>query len=232
MPVWPIMGGDGSETDANEWSKVFGDKTPEQVKTELDAAAAAKAAPPAANPWSELFPDKTPAQVKEQLDLATRWEDRAKDNKPKADVAKALLEVLGYGDQTPDPQAAAQTLTSAQAETKATKIENAVLRRATVKDGENTVNVDTQGLSDSRSFMDKAAKLDPAAADFGTQLDQAIAAFVKDNPRYLAEATTAVRRPVPVQQQGQQSAGSTGGVAAGADLFAATRTKKTAGATP
>jgi hypothetical protein len=228
VPVWPIMGGDGSEGDANDWSKVFGDKTPETVKAEYDAAVAkAAATPPGDNPWSKLFPDKTPEQVQEQLAQSRKWEERAKDNKPKADVAKALLEVLGMQGETPAPDAAAQQLTATQAEAKATKIENAVLRRTMVKDGETVVNVDTAGLSDSRTFMDKVAKLDPAAEDFTTQLDTTIAAFVKDNPRYLA--TTAVpgsTRPAPVKQQGQQSAGKTGGVAAGHDLFQASRTDK------
>jgi hypothetical protein len=226
--VWPIMGGDGSEADANEWSKVFGEKTPEQVKTEYDAAVAKAAAPPAQgeNPWSKLFPGETPEQVQEKLANSRKWEERAKDNKPKADVAKALLEVLGMQGETPAPDAAAQQLSATQAEAKATKIENAVLRRTMVKDGETVVNVDTAGLSDSRTFMDKVAKLDPAAEDFTTQLDTTIAAFVKDNPRYLATTVPGSTRPAPVKQQGQQSAGKTGGVAAGHDLFQASRTDK------
>jgi hypothetical protein len=230
VPVWPIMGGDGTEddkNDKNDWSKVFGDKTPEQVKTEYDAAVAKAAAPPAGDdPWSKLFPDLTPDQVKEKLDNSRRWEDRAKDNKDKAGLAEVLLEALGVKPAEAKPEELRQQVTSSQAEAKATKVENAVLRRASVKGG------DGPALTDSRTFMEIAGKLDPSADDFATKLDEAVEKFLTDNPRYKLGGTTGATtngRPAPVKQQGQQSEPkATGGVAAGADLFTNTRTRKTA----
>jgi hypothetical protein len=205
-PLWPIIG--AAEDD---WSSVFEGKTPAEVKQELDAAVAAAATGGDDNPWAELFKDQKPEDVKEALENSRKWETRAKGNKAKADQLDELVKkITGKDDGDPDPEKLAGELTAAQREARATKVENAVLKRAGKHDANPSL------LADSRSFMDSIADLDPAADDFGSRIDDAIKKAVDAN---AALKVTTVTGPKPVRQQGHPSGGKQGGVQAGAERY-------------
>lgn len=219
-PIWPIMGGDGTEPDANAWTEVFGDKSPEDVKKALDDALAQ---PGGDSPWDDLFKDQKPEDVKAAVDESRKWESRSKANKTKADAYDALVEkITGKSDEDqPDPEKLAGDLTAAQRETRATKVENAILRRA----GKH--EADAGMLVDSRTFMASVADLDPSADDFTSKVDDAIKKAVDDNDAFRVVVSTG---PRPVRQQGKPSKGKQGGIQAGAELYNSRRPKR-AGAT-
>jgi len=116
----------------------------------------------------------------------------------KADRAKqmdALAVALGLksGDEPPDPEKLAAELKAAQEKAQAeisqrdnsirqSQIELAVLRNA----GKHDANGDA--LLDSRSFMAKVGKLDPASDSFGDDLAEAIKSAVESSPQYKAGA--------------------------------------------
>lgn len=205
-PLWPIIG--AAEDD---WSSVFEGKTPTEVKQALDDAVAAAEKAGGDNPWAELFKDQKPEDVKEALENSRKWEARAKGNKTKAEQLDALVEVItGKKDDT-DPEKLKGDLTAAQRETRATKVENAVLKSAGKHDADASL------LADSRSFMASIADLDPAADDFNTKLDAAIKKAVENNE---ALKVTTAGGPRPVRQQGRPSEGKQSGVQAGADIYA------------
>lgn len=206
LPLWPIIG--AAEDD---WSSLFEGKTPAEVKEALDAAqAAAEKAGDGDSPWAELFKDQKPEDVKEALDNSRKWETRAKGNKTKAAQLDALVEVITGKKDDADPEKLKGELTAAQRETRATKVENAVLKGA-IKHGANA-----SLLADSRSFMDSVADLDPSADDFGSRLDAAIKKAVDENDALKVTTTTG---PKPVKQQGNPSEGKQGGVQAGAERY-------------
>lgn len=210
-PLWPIIG--AAEDD---WSSVFEGKTPAEVKTALDEALAAaeKGGAGDDNPWAELFKDMKPEDVKEALDNSRKWETRAKGNKTKADQFDELVKkITGKDDADPDPEKLAGELTAAQREARATKVENAILRRASKHEANPSL------LVDSRTFMDSVADLDPTADDFTSKLDDAIKKAVDDNEAFKVTPTTGGGTPRPVRQQGQPSGGKQGGVKAGADRY-------------
>lgn len=211
LPLWPILG--AAEDD---WSSVFEGKTPAEVKTELETALAAaeKAGGADDSPWNELFKDLKPEDVKSALDDSRKWESRAKGNKAKADQLDELVKLItGQEDDGADPDKLKGALTAAQRETRVTKVENAVLKRA----GKHEANATL--LVDSRTFMDSVADLDPAADDFTSKLDDAIKKAVADNEALKVVTTTVTGKPRPVRQQGQPSEGKQGGVQAGADRY-------------
>lgn len=209
-PVWPIVG--AAEDD---WSSVFEGKTPEEVRKQLDdALASAEKSGDGDSPWDDLFKDEDPTKVKEALDNSRKWETRAKGNKTKADAYDELVKkITGKDDDEPDPDKLAGQLTAAQREARATRIENAVLKRA----GKHEANASL--LADSRSFMDAIADLDPSADDFTAQVDEAIKKAVENNES-LKVTTSTSTGPKPVRQQGNPSEGKQGGsVASGREAY-------------
>lgn len=206
LPIWPIIG--ASEDD---WSSVFEGKTPAEIKQALDDATAKAEAAGGESPWDEMFKDQKPEDVKEALENSRKWETRAKGNKAKADQLDQLVEAITGKKDDADPEKLKGDLTAAQRETRATKVENAVLKGAS-KHGANAGL-----LADSRSFMDSVADLDPAAVDFVKQIDDAIKKAVDANE--ALKVTTTSGRPGPVRQQGKPSQGKQGGVQAGAERY-------------
>jgi hypothetical protein len=211
-PVWPILG--ASEDD---WSSVFEGKTPTEVKQAFDDALAKAEAAGDTSPWAEMFADQKPEDVKEALENSRKWETRAKGNKTKADQFDELVKkITGKDDGDHDPEKLGQELTAAQRETRTTKIENAVLKRASKQDGNPSL------LVDSRSFMDSVKDLDPTADDFTSKLDDAIKKAVDDNESLKVTAAG----PRPVRQQGKPSEGKQGGVQTGADMYLERRSRR------
>lgn len=124
--------------------------------------------------WAALFEGLTPAQVKEKLDNSRKWEGRAKENRTKLQQFDGIAKILaGDTDTPPDPQKLATDLAASQQATRETQIENAVLR---------TAGAQGAALVDSRSFMAKVTAFDPSAADFGTQIKDAIDAHIAQSP--------------------------------------------------
>lgn len=221
-PIWPILG--ASEDD---WSTVFEGKTPAEVQKALDdalAAAAEKAGGDDDSPWSELFKDQKPEDVKEALENSRKWETRAKGNKAKSDLLDELAKKITGDDGEPDPEKLTQELTAAQRDSRATKIENAVLKNASKHDANPAL------LADSRSFMDSIAELDPAADDFASKVSDAIKKAVTDNE--ALKVTAPATGPKPVRQQGNPSEGKQGGVQAGADLYDERRRRRPSTTSP
>lgn len=132
----------------------------------------------------------------------------------------ALAKALGLQvDETPDPEKLAADLkqareeiqsrvTQAQARERELTIELQLMRQA-AKHGANP-----ELLADSRTFMAKVAKLDPASDSFGDDLGDAIKAAVESNPAYkLAQAASTTlpangvedhRTPSPLRRGAQR----------------------------
>ena len=153
-----------------------------QAAAQAATEAAAKTAADEAAAKAAAEDDKTDWKAE-----AHKWEKRSKDNKTALDTATsekqstldAIAKAFGLkGDD--DPVKAAQTATeerdAARLETKATRIENAVLRAA-AKNG-----ADPEALTDSRSFMHALEAIDPTADDFAAQVGTAIKTAVEANP--------------------------------------------------
>lgn len=194
--IWPIMGGDGTEPDANQ---------PPETPPGAGGDPADPPPPPDAAAWESLFAGMTPEDVKAALDNSRKWEGRSKANKDKADQYDALVKTITGKDETdtPDPAALTANLTAAQQETRQARIENAVLKAA------GTLNGNPARLVDSLTFMSGVNALDPNAADFTAKVSDAIKTAV-ENDDYFKASTG----PRPQPQQGTYSEGRTGSVTA------------------
>lgn len=198
--IWPIMGGDGTEPDANQ---------PPETPPGAGGDPADPPPPPDAAAWESLFAGMTPEDVKAALDNSRRWEQRAKANGSKYEglVKRFGQAIQGQDGEGPtddtDPTALTADLTAAQQEARQVRIENAVLKAAATHNG------NPARLVDSLSFMSTIRTLDPSAADFGAQVEGAIKRAV-ENDDYFKASTG----PRPQPQQGTYSEGRTGSVAA------------------
>lgn len=195
--IWPIIGGDGTEDDANDDKSGDDDKTSDDDKTDKNDKSSG-------DTWETTFAGKTPAEIKTALENSRKWETRSKDNKGKADQYDALVAAITGKkpeDETPDPEVIKGQLTAAQQETRETKVEIRVLRDA---DKHGALG---SRLVDSREFMSKVKALDPSADDFASKVDDAIKKAVEDDA-YFAAPTG---RPRPTKQQGHQSESKRGG---------------------
>jgi hypothetical protein len=112
----------------------------------------------------------------------------------------AIATALGLKPED-DPAAAAKTAAEraerAENEAKQVKVENAVLRMA-AKHG-----AVPEALTDSRSFMNKLAGIDPAADDFSAKVENAIKEAVEANPALKAAASA-----VPARSGGSVGGGT------------------------
>lgn len=126
-----------------------------------------------------------------------QWEDRAKSNRKAADDALAerdqLSKVLdglrkaldpdGKGEDD-DPvkvaERAASERDSARAEARLARAEATALRAAA------KAGADADALLDSRSFLDRIGKLDPADKDFAADVEQAVRDALKERPSLKA----------------------------------------------
>lgn len=129
---------------------------------------------------------------------ARRWEDQSKQNKAAADAALAerdgmakileqfrkALDPDGAGNSD-DPQTVAEKAVAereaAAAELRMLKTERAAEKAA------RKAGADVDGLLDSRSFLDKLAKLDPTESSFNDDVKEAVEDALKANPRLKAQ---------------------------------------------
>lgn len=171
-------------------------QTPAPAPTEPQAGTAPAEQPnpaPAATPAAP----ETPGTVAETIDQLPQWaQDKiAALNRENAsarvnaktqaaeEARNELLQKLGLtkdGAIAPDPDALAKDLTTARDQARQTAVELAVYRAAAA----NKANPDA--LLDSASFLAKVRTLDPAGADFATQVTDAITAAVTANPTLKA----------------------------------------------
>lgn len=100
----------------------------------------------------------------------------------KLEIGKTIAQALGWVDPAtpPDPAKLAAEVTANRAEAQVAKVQLAVFQRAT------SAGANPALLLDSASFLSATKGLDPAAADFGTQLDAAIKSAVEANPHFKA----------------------------------------------
>lgn len=98
------------------------------------------------------------------------------------DIGKALG--LVQDNTPPDPAALTAAAEQAQQAARQAQVELAVYRAAGTHQG------NPAALLDSRSFLAKVADLDPATAEFQTQVSEAIKAAVTDNPNLRAVQAT------------------------------------------
>jgi hypothetical protein len=163
--------------------------------------------PPA--PVAEETPSPAAAESVEELPawaqkLITKTRSEAASNRAKASeqaqalesTRDAIAQALGLKDDS-DPVKAAQTAAeerdAARQEARQTRIENAVLRSA----GKH--GADPEALTDSRSFMHALEAIDPAADDFGAQVDAAIVNALNANANLkLTPAAPPARSGGPV----------------------------------
>lgn len=132
--------------------------------------------------------------------LSRKHEKQAKDNADAAttaatnkDMLAKVAEALGLasGDKGPDPAAITAQLQAAQAAAASQARENAVLRAA------GRLGADGDALLDSRAFLATIGGLDPADT---AAIGEAIAAAVKDNPRYATGAAAPGAPATPTRQ--------------------------------
>lgn len=124
------------------------------------------------DPWDD------PAAARAEIERLRRENaaDRVNAKQAAADAAKAELtqqigKALGLvkDDEPVDPARLTEQLTTAQKESRAQQLENAILRAA-IKRG-----ADPDALIDSRSFMERAAQTDPTdAAGIAALIDGAL----------------------------------------------------------
>jgi hypothetical protein len=137
-----------------------------------------------------------PDRARASLLAARNAEKAAKDDakKTKGQLAE-VLKALGLGeDGKPDPAKLTNELTAAQAKTRATAIENLVLRRA------GKAGADGDALLDSRSFLGALKDIDPDSPTAADDVEAAITAAVAANKRLALKVA---------------GAGSSGGAGAG-----------------
>lgn len=91
-------------------------------------------------------------------------------------LTEKLATALGLKQDAPDPAALTQQLTAAQQASKTAAVQLAVFKAA----AKQQANADA--LLDSNSFLGAVSSLDPAAADFPTQITDAIKTAVGQNP--------------------------------------------------
>jgi hypothetical protein len=138
--------------------------------------------------------DSLPEWAQEEIRKARREAGDARVNAKRtaAEEAKAAVlaeigKALGFAkDEKPDPEKLTAQLEELTRRQSAALVENAVLKAA------GRVNADAEALLDSRSFVDRVTKLDPAADDFAERIGEEIKRAVKDNPR-LSAGTPATR---------------------------------------
>lgn len=138
----------------------------------------------------ESLPDWAQAEMRKLRAEAASSRVNAKETAAEEARTKLLAELskaLGVGGDTPpDPEKLKADLEKTTAERRSTLVELAVVRSA------SRLGADAEALLDSRGFLSKLGKLDPAADDFATLVADEIAAAVKDNPR-LSLGTPATR---------------------------------------
>lgn len=153
------------------------------------AAAATEAAPQAAaGEWDgkvESLPEPVQKIIRDLRDEnATRRTKLTTAETAQQAALRALAKAAGIelpGDeQAPDPAELARTVADSQAAARTAQVELAVYRAAGTHQG------DPAALLDSRAFLAKVTALDPAAADFQTQVDAAIKAAITENPKLRA----------------------------------------------
>lgn len=121
-----------------------------------------------------------------------------------ADAMRQLAKAFGIevaDDQPPDPKQLQSQIEQSQSSERQARVELAAYRKAAAHDA------DPDALLDSRTFLDKVAKLDPSADDFDGQLDAAVKASVEANPKLKQAAPGGGRNGPP---QGPQPPGSEG----------------------
>lgn len=192
-PIWPIMG--AAEGDPGTG----------------DPAGAPPAGDPPADPAGQPPADKPPVKPADDGDdpatlkatIAALRKENGKDRteaKTKAaetaknELAQQIGKALGLikDNEPADPaKLAAQVAESAETARQA-QVELAVFKAAA------TSGADPIKLTDSRSFMDKVAKLDPSADGFGKKVADAVAAALKDNQNLKATPAAPPRSGAPV----------------------------------
>lgn len=187
----PIDGGEGAAPS-----------DPPAAEPSAPAEPAAPAATTPADdtpPWSADEYDREKAWKKIQAQKADLEAERAKRTQAVKDAEtaaekraaeKAYKEIgktLGVvaEDETPTVEGLTQalqdkdqSLTAAQAETQALRIENAILRHADRFGG------DVDALTDSESFKKKLKELDPTADDHASQVEALVKSTVESHARY------------------------------------------------
>ena len=149
------------------------------------APPAAPGTPPAGDsPWND------PATAQAEIERLRRENGAARTGAKAAaaaeardSLAKEIGKALGLvtdGETPPDPADLAKQVADSQTEARTAKVELAVYRAA------STLGGDPSALLDSRGFLAKLADLDPAAADFQTQVTTAITAALTENPKLKA----------------------------------------------
>jgi hypothetical protein len=116
-----------------------------------------------------------------------------------------LAKALGLTeDEKPDPERLAKDLASRDSDLRDARVELAVIKAA------GKAGADPDALTDSRAFMDRIRKLDPADDDFTGKVRDLIKAAVDDNPR-LRVAQVAAQGGADHTPGGTGGTGATGG---------------------
>lgn len=134
------------------------------------------------------------AYVKTLRDEAAANRVKAKDADER--VAKILAALGLKPDGKADPDELAKQHATASTDLRQSRIELAVFRTASKH------QADADALLDSRTFLTGLADLDPSAADFGSKVEAAIKAAIKDNPKLKTAG------PTPVRNAGEITGGS------------------------
>lgn len=173
-PVWPIMGGDGTESDAN-------DDTGNEDDDTQDGAGDEGQDDEHDNDAGE------DARVKRANKQAAKYRADLRETQKQLAAATAVLDKLKGafgGDDSDDPEAkinqATERVATLEAERNALATELLVTRLAPKH------KADAAALLDSRSFTKTLAGLDPSDDDYDDQVAEAIKDAVKKNANLAA----------------------------------------------
>ncbi|BCJ64141.1 hypothetical protein [Polymorphospora rubra] len=133
-------------------------------------------------PWAQKAlrdarTDAGKARTEAKAQAATEAAEQAR-NELAQKIGKALGLVKDGDTEQPDPAQLTQQLTKMADTNRDLAVELAIWKSAK-KAGANP-----QALTDSRSFMATASKLDPTADDFSAKLRDAVKKAIDDNPQY------------------------------------------------
>jgi len=191
-PVWPIAGGAGETVEEPPVEEPPADAPPADPPVE-DPPKPSPLEQQAQEAIDELkqagqeVPQALEKAVKEFRDArreAASYRTQSREQQTQqAEAMKSLAKAFGIDvgdDKPPDPAELQTQIEQSQRDAQQARVELAAYKAAGKHDA------DADALLDSRSFLAKVAKVDPAADDFDEQIDAAVRDSIESNPKLKA----------------------------------------------
>ncbi|RKT85607.1 hypothetical protein SAMN05421805_12790 [Saccharopolyspora antimicrobica] len=213
-PIWPVLGGNGEGDGDTGDQPPTPDEGQQQPPADSGKDGNGGQDQGDGDELAALEPAKLAAMVRklrsENASERTNAKQQAADE-ARTELAQTIGRALGLiaDDEPADPAKLAEQLT-AERDAQTTAAREAAVELAVWKNAAKH-GADPTALTDSRAFLSKLDKLDPAAEDFTAKVGEAIKKAVADNPRLSAAGQAPAR-------SSSQHTGGTGGTAKPASL--------------